>query len=222
MRVAAWISKAPRSTWPLTTRRKPRWSVDGNIRWARAIQGVNAPAVSVNVALNYQASPNWAVLATYYESRISAWSTIVIASPLAPPSALVNPASSDRGIFLTLRYRHSAGQRFAPLGGRPGTGWGTLSGTVYLDANRNDTLDAGETGVANINVILDGRYQVRTDAQGRYEFPAVAAGHHTLTVMPDNLPLPWVLPADGHFEIEVETRHHARRDVGARRPYDSN
>jgi hypothetical protein len=200
----------------------PRWSVDGNIRWARAIQGVNAPAVSVNVAFNYQISPNWAVLATYYESRFSSWNSIVIASPLAPPSVVVNPASSDRGIFLTLRYRHSAGQRFAPLGGRPGTGWGTLSGTVYLDANRNDTLDAGETGVPNINVILDGRYQVRTDAQGRYEFPAVAAGHHTLTVMPDNLPLPWVLPADGHFDIVVETRHHMRRDIGARRPNDSN
>lgn len=42
-----------------------------------------------------------------------------------------------------------------------------------------------------ISVRLDGRYVTRTDAQGRFEFPLVAEGEHTIELIPDNIPLPW-------------------------------
>jgi hypothetical protein len=88
---------------------------------------------------------------------------------------------------------------------------------VYLDRNANELLDANETGAANVTVLLDGRYSARTDAQGRYEFPAVAAGRHVLVVVPDNLPLPWIIPGDGAIPILVETRKRTTRDIGARK-----
>jgi hypothetical protein len=194
-----------------------RLSIDGNVRWAHAIQGNNAPASSANVELVWQLSSNWSMLATYYESHTGAWNAVTVTSPLAPPDLITSPASEDQGVFFTVRYQRASGAHFAPLGGPPGTGWGTISGTVYLDKNENDLLDANETGAANVTVVLDGRYSARTDAQGRYEFPAVAAGRHELNVVPDNLPLPWIIPGEGSIQILVETRKRTTRDIGARR-----
>jgi hypothetical protein len=59
---------------------------------------------------------------------------------------------------------------------------------------------------------------VQTDAAGRFEFPVVAAGHHVVTVVADNLPLPWTLPNEGRAEIDVATRGRAEVDFGALRP----
>ena len=194
-----------------------RLSIDGNVRWARAVQGSNAPATSANVELTWQLSPNWSMLATYYETHTGSWSSVSVSSPLAPPDVITSPASDDRGVFFTVRYQRASGGHFAPLGGRPGTGWGPVSGTVYLDGNANDLLDANEPGAANVTVMLDGRFSARTDSQGRYEFPAVAAGRHVLIVVPDNLPLPWVIPGSNRVEILVATRQRTVRDIGARK-----
>ena len=194
-----------------------RLSLDGNIRWAHAIQGSNAPATAANVALTWQVSANWSVLATYYENHTGSWNAITVSSPLTPPEVITTPASDDQGVFLTVRYQRSGGAHFAPLGGSPGTGWGPVSGTVYLDANTNGVRDANETGAANVTVLLDGRYSARTDSQGHYEFPAVAAGQHVLVVVPDNLPLPWMIAGEERNVIKVETRRRTVLDVGARR-----
>jgi hypothetical protein len=194
-----------------------RLSVDGNVHVARAIQGSNAPATAANVALTWQLSPNWSVLATYYESHTGSWNAITVTSPLTPPELITTPASDEQGVFLTVRYQRSGGAHFAPLGGSPGTGWGPVSGTLYLDANSNGVRDANEKGAANVTVLLNGRFSARTDSQGRYEFPAVATGHHVLTVVPDNLPLPWMIAGDGRQVIVVETRRRAVLDIGARR-----
>ena len=44
-------------------------------------------------------------------------------------------------------------------------------GTVFLDANRNSVLDAGESGIAGVQV-SNGREVVLTGADGSYELPA--------------------------------------------------
>jgi hypothetical protein len=96
-----------------------------------------------------------------------------------------------------------------------GSGSGRLSGVVYLDANENGRLDAGEAGAPNVTVVLDGRFSTRTNASGRFEFPAVVAGHHVLTVEQDNLPLPWALVNSGRKEVDVRTRDSSQVDIGA-------
>jgi len=77
--------------------------------------------------------------------------------------------------------------------------------------------DAGESGAGNVTVILDGRFSVRSDSNGRFDFPAVAAGHHVLTVQADNLPLPWTLTNSGRTEVDVATRHRTEVNIGALR-----
>ena len=58
---------------------------------------------------------------------------------------------------------------------------------------------------------------LRTDGSGRFDFPAVASGHHVITVQPDNLPLPWALTNSGRTEVDVGTRERTEVDIGALR-----
>jgi hypothetical protein len=194
-----------------------RWGIEGNVRCAAAVQGRAAPGVSANVSLTWQLSRSWQLLATYYDSRVGSWTPLIVSSPLTPPESGVIPAVQEHGVFLTFRYKRSAGAHFAPLGGAPGAGSGDVAGMVYLDSNDNGRVDAGEAGAANLTVVLDGRFSVQTDAAGRFHFASVASGPHVITVVSDNLPLPWTLVNDGHVQIEVGTRDHTEVDVAARR-----
>lgn len=191
---------------------------EANVRWAKAISGDAAPGISANVSLTYQLSRNWQLLATYYDSRTSAYTPLTVVSPLTPPVATLVPAQEERGVFLTVRYKRASGMHFAPLGGSAGAAAGELTGIVYLDANNNAQLDAGEVGAANVTVVLDGRFSVQTDANGRFDFAAVASGHHVLAVVADNLPLPWALAGDGRVEVVVGTRDRTDVAIGAQRP----
>jgi hypothetical protein len=66
--------------------------------------------------------------------------------------------------------------------------------------------------------VLDGRFSMQTDAAGRFDFPVVAAGRHIITVIPDNLPLPWTLVNEGRSEVEVMTRGRTEIGIAAQRP----
>ena len=72
--------------------------------------------------------------------------------------------------------------------------------------------------MANLTVVLDGRFSVQTDASGRFDFPVVATGHHVITVISDNLPLPWSLANEGRTEVDVTTRGRCDVELGAQRP----
>jgi hypothetical protein len=195
-----------------------RLGVEGNVQWAAAVQGRAAPGVSANVALTYQLSRNWQILATYYDSRTGSWTPLTVVSPLTPPVPTAVPAVDERGVFLTVRYKRASGSHFAPMGGAPGAGAGEIAGVVYLDANDNQRFDAGEAGVPNVTVVLDGRFSLQTDATGRFDFPAVASGYHVITVISDNLPLPWVFPNEGRTDVQVSTRDRTEVSIGAQRP----
>ena len=182
------------------------------------MQGQAAPGVSADVSLIWQLSQAWEILATYYDSRIGSWTSLTVESPLTPPVATPVAGVEERGIFLTFRYRRAGGSHFAPLGGAPGAGSGEIAGIVFLDANNNGHADAGEAGAPNVTVVLDGRFSVQTDANGRFVFPVVATGHHIISVVPDNLPLPWILIDDGRAQVEVTTRDRTEIDMAAQRP----
>ncbi len=194
-----------------------RFGVEGNVRWSTAVLGRAAPGVSANVSMTYQLSAAWQILATYYDSQAGSWTPLTVISPLTPPVATAVPATEERGVFLTIRYKRSTGLHFAPLGGPPGAGSGEIAGVVYLDANNNGRCDAGEVGAPNVTVVLDGRFSVQTDAAGRFDFPAVATGRHVISVISDNVPLPWTLVGDGRTEVIVTTRDRTDLNLAAQR-----
>jgi hypothetical protein len=194
-----------------------RLSVETNVQWATVLAGRSAPGMSANASLRWQLNSAWSVLLSYYDSELGAWTPLIVQSALAPPVATPIAAAQARGIFLTLRYQRASGSHFAPLGGAPGTAAGSISGVVYLDANANKLQDGGEQGVANLTVILDGRFSAQTDETGHFEFPAVAAGHHVITVSSDNLPLPWALEDNGRVDVQVRTRGQTSIGIAATR-----
>ena len=194
-----------------------RLSLDGTVQWADAVRGQAAPSTSADITLNYQIARSWGLLFSFYENHVGSWTPLVVSSPLTPPVPTPQASQGQRGFFLTLRFQQARGGHFVPLGGAPGSGSGRLSGVIYLDANENGRFDAGENGAPNVTVILDGRFSVRTDSNGRFDFAAVASGHHVITVQPDNVPLPWALVNSGRVEVEVGTRERTEVAIGAQR-----
>lgn len=168
----------------------PQWSLDASLRGARRSDG--GESVNANIGLNWQASGGWSLSLRYTESRgQEAPQALVVSALTAATLPPVANTPTYRSIQLLLRYQDHAGSPSAPLGGVPGAGAGSLAGSVFFDADANGRREASEGGVPGITVILDRRYVTQTDAQGRYEFPLVAAGEHLVEVSPDNIPLPW-------------------------------
>lgn len=106
-----------------------------------------------------------------------------------------------------LRWEETTGARQEGLGAQPGrTGAGSIDGLVFLDANRDGARQIDESGAAGVEVVLDGRYATRTDANGRFQFPLVATGVHRLTVTPESVPLPWGPGLDPTVTVDVPLR----------------
>lgn len=195
-----------------------RLSLQGSLR-ARNVTGdsINhGTTLATNIGLDWQINREWSFGGSLYENRGILTDTVAVQSPLVVPD-IIRTRPSDRGFFLMLRYSASAGSPTTPLGGPPGSGAGRIEGTVYLDTNGNGLRDGNESGAANVTVLLDGKYSTRTNAFGGFEFPTVVSGPHTLSVIQDDLPLPWSVDTEQKINASVSTRDVTRIDIGAKR-----
>lgn len=177
------------------------------------LSGSNGRHLNLALGLNWRVTRDWQLDAQY--TRYSGKMPLLSLDPLAPP---LPPMRLDTwSLYVVLRFEWQAGSAVAPLGGRARDGGGRIEGTVYLDANRNGRQDADEPGAAGVQVYLDNRYAVRTDARGRYEFALVAAGAHTVSVRNDSLPLPWGIVGDGQARVDVGLRSGVNADFPVQR-----
>jgi hypothetical protein len=191
-------------------------SIEGNVRWSVDRETVRTTGTYANVALSWRISPRWSLVGSYYDNR-SETQTFATIAPLVPVDALL-PTPRDRAIFVTLRYEDHAGTPVAPLGGAPGSGAGTVVGYIWYDANDDGRRGANETGAANVTVLLDGKFGARTNSDGKFEFPFVSAGPHSIVVVPDNLALPYGIEGEGRREVSVRTRETTSIDIPATKP----
>ena len=193
-----------------------QWSLDAAIRGARRSDG--AQSLNANVGLRWQPTSNWSLALRYTESRGQDPLAPLVVSALTaatlPPSVTTQTSQS---LQLLLRYEERAGRASAPLGGIAGSGAGSLSGSVYFDADANGRREASEGGVPGVTVILDRRFVTRTDAQGRYDFPAVAAGEHVIELSSDNVPLPWSPALRDPVKIRLYVRQLTTQDFAVQR-----
>ena len=172
--------------------------LDLNLRGTEGIGGNSARFLNANARLSWPITAGWSFIAQYSASQGRQALDPTVVSALT--AATLNPVivlPSSRAFLIALRYESRAGSASAPIGGAPGIGAGRLEGSVYFDQDSNGRREANEGGVPGVTVILDRRYVARTDAQGRYYFPAVAAGNHEIELVQDNLPLPWSSPSSG-------------------------
>ena len=176
------------------------WALVGGQRYGNNVQvdaslrGSQGPVqqLQINAGMTVQLRPEWSLQGQYAVSRGRDRQTPLLSSALTDATTpALPPDQYVRRATLVLRYEERAGRATAPIGGTPGSGAGRLEGLVFLDADRNGRRDAGEQGVPNVTVVLDHKFSARTDALGRYEFPAVSAGEHVIELVPDAVPLPW-------------------------------
>ena len=195
-------------------------SIDGSLRGTSRSDGSSALSANVAVALNLQRG--WSLSLRYTESRGQEPQSSLLTSALS--SALTSAVSANtlaptdsRSVQLLLTYQGRAGSSARPLGGLPGGGAGSISGTVYFDTDSNGRREASEGGVPGVTVILDKRYVTRTDAQGRYEFAYVATGDHLIEASADNVPLPWSPVAREPVKTIVMVRDVTTQDFAVQR-----
>lgn len=98
---------------------------------------------------------------------------------------------------------------FQAVDGRP---LGYVTGTVYMDANRNGRWDAGEKTVAGITIALAGRRTV-TDPHGRYYFDFVNPGTYRLGLDPDKLSADYT-PFSDPVVVHIPANANLNHDFG--------
>lgn len=188
-------------------------SLDANLQYNLMTLNGSASGLYGTFNLTWRITPQWSLLASYFDNSDDSARLFVI-DPLVPVIGDL-PTQRSRAVMLSIRYEERAGTSVVPIGGRPGSPAGVIAGTLFLDLNDNGLRDAGEPGAPGVTVLLNGRFPTRTDEAGRYEFSFVAAGNHTLSVIPDNLALPWSVAAK--IPVDVAARATSTTDIAARR-----
>lgn len=183
--------------------------VAANLRWTSQDSDLyTSRGLSGAISAEKQLAPGWhaGVSANLNQARSTAFQ-----APLNSPNVY---RSDDKTVYVYLRYDGSTGVPFQTVGVRNGgAGTGSLSGRIFQDANRDGRQQPGENGVANVEVVLDGRYRAVTDRDGRYEFPMVTTGSHQITLTPESVPLPWGTNADAASSAFVPLRGRAYADI---------
>jgi hypothetical protein len=175
-------------------------------RTAGDVYGDSA-GVGLNADTTWSFLPRWSGTASLYRNESD-----VIRNDFMPGTA--DGAATTDFFWLSIRYRETSGQAFAQVGRREdGTsGSGILSGQVFFDENRDGIRQPSEEAAVGVTVLLDGRYQTRTDPSGFYTFLPVPTGDHEVIVLVEELPLPWGLDDDTPRRARVSYRATARVD----------
>ncbi len=194
------------------------FSLDGTVRWSRSDgDDDNAQGLDLNLGWRWRMASRWTLLGNLSQSRGSRRSPFALDPVTNQPVFETLP--HDRAVYVSLRYDYSAGRARQVLGGAPGAASGRIIGSVFLDENADGVRSASEQPAANITIVLDDRYSVRTDDQGRFVFERVAVGAHGIEAIPDNLPLPWSIDDEqARRRLQVDVRGDASVDIGAQRP----
>jgi hypothetical protein len=194
-------------------------SIDGTVRVTHGDGFDASRTVDANLAMRWRLSLHWSLLGNLTETAGTRRSPFVL-DPLGNPS-LFQSSARDRSLYLSLRYEFNAGRSTVLLGNNTNNisasgGSGSIAGSLFLDENKDNKRGANELPAANITVVLDDRYIARTDEQGRFRFDRVSVGEHTVTIVSDNLPLPWFIEEETiEQKVTVQVRKQTTLDIGA-------
>ncbi|MDP9932008.1 SdrD B-like domain-containing protein [Variovorax paradoxus] len=187
--------------------------LDLSLRGSNGIGDTDSRFLSANARLSWPLGLGWSFIAQYAAARgQESLNPAVVSALTTAMQQAVRVLPSNRSFMVALRYESRAGVASAPIGGLPGAGAGKLEGYVFFDQNNNGLREASEGGVPGVTVVLDRGYVARTDAQGRYSFPSVAAGSHQIELVQDNLPLPWSSAGSPSRRVNVYVRDAAMTD----------
>ena len=192
--------------------------LDLSLRGSNGLGGSSGRFLNANARVSWPLGGGWSVIGQYTAARgQESLNPAVVSALTTATQAPILTLPSIHTMQVALRWEASAGRATAPIGGSAGGGSGRLEGHVFFDQDHNGQREASEGGVPNVTVMLNRRFVARTDAQGYYSFPAVAAGSYQVEVVPDNLPLPWTPSAREARPVEVYVRGTAKADFAVHR-----
>jgi hypothetical protein len=185
-----------------------RAKLEANLRGTQGQQsaGGKNTNTNANIDLSWPLAPNWSLIGQLNLMQGQSITPLTIVAASTQATTLASNTNTNQTFVIALRYQDRAGTATAPIGGTYGAGAGAIEGVVFLDEDRNKERSTNEKGVAGVTIVLDRRFAIRTDEQGRFKFPAVAAGTHSLELIPDNVPLPWYAATAGAVNVDVRVR----------------
>ncbi|MDH5501920.1 MAG: carboxypeptidase-like regulatory domain-containing protein, partial [Gammaproteobacteria bacterium] len=160
--------------------------------------------ISANADFLWQFMPNWSasLILSHNSARFDP------ATNLPPPTPMVDNETTGKTFWLTVAYGKASGQPIRAIGGGEGIGTARIQGEVFYDENGDFIRQPGEAPVVGAVVLLDGRYEARTDSLGRYLFEPVRAGSHFVALAVSELPLPWGLRDETPQAVNVGLRRY--------------
>lgn len=177
-----------------------RW--DASINWSgvsRSASGSNGNSLNASAAVFWRFMPGW-------EAGLRARINDASQSGASGIGA-TDFDEREKTLLLSIRHSRTTGRAFDRYGHDTGkTGYGTVEGVVFYDENRDGIQQAGEERAAGVYVYLDGRYQKVTDLDGLCEFSPVTAGDHAVSLMLEDIPLPWGLDDESPRHVTVNVR----------------
>lgn len=162
--------------------------------------------LSESTGIGINADARWQFLRDWFVSATLAHNQTTL------DSSAVNLIGGDTEIksdslWLRIGYANASGQPYRRYGrSTNAAGGGRIHGEVFFDENRDSVRQAGERAAVGVVVVIDGRYEVRTDGQGRYEFDPVYPGPHRVSLITEDLPLPWGLDDESPRSVNVSVR----------------
>ncbi len=123
-------------------------------------------------------------------------------------------SAGQSSVWLSVRYERHSGRPYPTLGRTHDgmSGSGEISGQAFFDANRDSVRQPSEEVAVGAVVVLDGRFETRTDEQGRYSFAPVPTGVHEVRVLVEELPLPWGLDDEAPRRLVTYLREETTVD----------
>jgi hypothetical protein len=185
------------------------WSVGGNLRYTSRTSNLSVSrglSGTLNSELVMNAGWRVGLAASINEANIQVNNQGSFGTGIGTASLVTR--TNDKSAYLYVRYEGSRGSPYQTLGLKSSgsAGAGDIRGIVYFDGNRDGVQQSDERGVPGVEVTLDGRYRTTTNAEGRFEFPVVAAGNHKLTLKLETVPLPWGAALESGLILEVPLR----------------
>jgi hypothetical protein len=163
------------------------------------------------------ADARWAFLRNWYASFSA---NINVATYDIDDAGLLirDKTSGSNSIWLNFSYARSSGRPYQTFGRNNGkAGKGRISGQVFFDENGDSLRQPSERAASGITVLLDGRYETRTNAQGRFSFDPVPTGRHEIRVLTEDAPLPWGLEDERARPVETGFRGDSAVDFALQR-----
>jgi len=187
-----------------------RQNLTDNISW-----GINTSAfrntgdrLPSTTGVGISADARWKFLRDWYVSMSLVHNTTMIDNDSGLSGFNDNPKANS--IWLTLGYARTSGQPYASFGrSNGGVGSGSIEGEVFYDENGDSIRQPGERPAVGLTVLLDGRYEARTDSRGRYMFQPVHTGTHGVALITEDVPLPWGIYDEAPRAVRVNLRQSA-------------